>query len=225
MCKNCTKSKRDCAGYAQPLVYKQQTQGHGDPNHNGDQFSFQEPLMTPTLNLQWQSEQQNPGYNHGFLQSDPSPYQQLPLSASYYAIPFPPQNVPHPLDGVHKNGNYSSQNHQAFPRQALTVVSNATAGSGFQNHGNAAPNVGEPLSYDLQVVEQQLYHTSNPSLNATHTTLPAFSPGNYIYPLEQPHPLQYQQRSASLSHQYYTPPISADGMWSTSTVLVGAYVC
>ena len=134
------KSKRDCAGYAQPLVYKQQNQGHGEANHpSGDQFTFHEQGLTPTLNLRWQSEQQHLATHHGFPQSDPSPFQQLPFSASYHAMPFVPASVPPHTSNTLPEGDYAWPGGHPSSSQPPSGVSDT-----FRNTSTAFHALREP---------------------------------------------------------------------------------
>ncbi|EXJ81059.1 hypothetical protein A1O3_07347 [Capronia epimyces CBS 606.96] len=101
VCKNCTKSKRECAGYVQPLVYKQQTQGPPTAFHDpSERFLSQQDEGAPPsgfLNLRLPPEQQYLAPYHGLDSSIPPPYQQLPFGASYHAVPpLPSGGVPYP---------------------------------------------------------------------------------------------------------------------------------
>ncbi|KAJ9609854.1 hypothetical protein H2200_006183 [Cladophialophora chaetospira] len=207
-CKNCIKSKRDCAGYAQPLVYKQ-SHGHSDSHHQeSDQFSFQEPDVGSTLNLRWQPEQQYGGLHHDFSQAQPSPYGQLPFSASY-AMPLPGHNVSHLPDTAHVDNVLGWQTHQEVTGQPPPEF--------FDPTGAHGPN------YNPAILVADRHSAFSPFPQATDQHLAAsgyghpgtIQVGTSTFPsdhrgLEPSYPIQFQQRSTSLSHQYSMPPSLAE---------------
>lgn len=182
--------------------------------------------MTPTLNIRWQSEQQHAGPQHAFPQSDPSPYHQLPFSASYHATPFPPHSIPQLTSDPQIETNHDWHHNRLFPLQPSTDGFNHLAGPGtaFNPLADPAENLRASLPFDLQVMNPQLSSNSYP-LPGAQTPLSAYPPNSHVFPLAQPYPLQYQERSAPLSHHYDIPPHLTDGMWSNTAAFIGTYVC
>ena len=102
-CKNCLKSKRDCAGYVQPLVYKQHNQGPYSAGHDApdrasfsehDQFQFNATLDVSIPQPAFFNPFAYSGYNddhhirHGSLPSSQS-FQYPPPDASPYILQSP----------------------------------------------------------------------------------------------------------------------------------------
>ncbi|EXJ90600.1 hypothetical protein A1O1_03703 [Capronia coronata CBS 617.96] len=101
VCKNCVKAKRECAGYVQPLIYKQQAQAPltAFPIPTERFLSLQGEGIPPSgfLNLRLPSEQQYLGGYHSLNPSVPPPSQSRPFDASYHALPqLPSSVVPYP---------------------------------------------------------------------------------------------------------------------------------
>jgi hypothetical protein len=91
ICRNCIKSKRECLGYVQPLVYKQQNREPSNPNYDlpeqsdSNQFeSFPNGSFSDPDSFQG-PQNAGPYPSSGVLL--PTNYQQLPFSASYHAYP------------------------------------------------------------------------------------------------------------------------------------------
>ncbi|ETI27430.1 hypothetical protein G647_09620 [Cladophialophora carrionii CBS 160.54] len=219
-CKNCVKSKRDCAGYVQPLVYN--NKGRKDPN-SGDQLSLQEQETTPTINLRWQTEQPYSGSHNVFTQADgPSPYQQLPFSASYHAISHLPQNAPHPPGRAQDHGNQRWQGRQPLLSQPGPEAFNSLDqyAPSFDLSGTLAEDAQAFLPFDPQMPAQPMYSAGYPQSATMQTPVSAFSSSSHFYPTEHPNTAQHQQRAASfgqygahggLQHLSYAP-VMASGL-------------
>lgn len=94
-CKNCIKSKRDCAGYVQPLVYKQHNQGTHSAGPDGadrgpfsehDQFQFNAVLDSNT----GQPGFFNPVNYAGYQDNGHNRHESLPSSQAYQ---YPPPDA------------------------------------------------------------------------------------------------------------------------------------
>ena len=223
-CKNCVKSKRDCAGYAQPLVYKQQNQEHGDSHHHeGDQFSFQDQDMAPSL--RWQPEQQYTGSHHIVPQADSSVYNQLPFSASYHAMHLPSQDISHIMSTAQADGNHGWKGPPLYSSQPPLGISDSSGFHGLHYNPpvNGPENASVVYPFNSQVADQHIYASAYPQRATTLTAVPVFPFDNRLS--EPQHMMQYQQRSASLSQQYGIPPSLVEGMWPNTAAFIGTYVC
>ena len=91
ICRNCIKSKRECLGYVQPLVYKQESRGPSNPSYDlpeqSDSNQFESFPTGSFSNSDFLQAPQNTGpYSNNDVPL-PTHYQQLPFSASYHAYP------------------------------------------------------------------------------------------------------------------------------------------
>ncbi|RMZ92105.1 hypothetical protein DV736_g679, partial [Chaetothyriales sp. CBS 134916] len=124
-CKNCVKSKRECAGYIQPLVYKQHhysgfpipQDGHdGHPVHHHESFSFNETIDPSLSHGRPPQNYFNPfgSYPHHPAAGDGETSALLPSSQQYTA---PPPSQPHltaspiPFDEQSRRQSFNQPNH------------------------------------------------------------------------------------------------------------------
>nr|KAK5434704.1 hypothetical protein LTR18_010199 [Exophiala xenobiotica] len=91
ICRNCIKSKRECLGYVQPLVYKQQNREPSNPIYDLPEQSDSNQFESfPSGSFSDPEFFQGPQNAGPYPNSDvllPTNYQQLPFSASYHAYP------------------------------------------------------------------------------------------------------------------------------------------
>lgn len=218
MCKNCIKSKRECAGYAQPLPYKQQNQGHPSALHDSDDqlLSHHDQSVTPGgfFGLPGPPDQQYYGQHHGFDPAIPSPFQQPPYGANYTGFPLAPHNDLTYVNASRTGGSYGWQNIQHPPGQSYPGMTDGTGriGPGYPTfHDQNEPNHAFPL--DPQLIDPSIYRSSHPvSAQSSVPPSSAFPPDDYSFQQERPHLEQFHQRSSTLSQPQSGLPIHIDGM-------------
>ncbi|KIX02642.1 uncharacterized protein Z518_08584 [Rhinocladiella mackenziei CBS 650.93] len=206
VCKNCIKSKRECAGYVQPLVYKQQTHGPPPTIHDSREriLSIQDEGggSGGFFNLRLQQEQQYLETYPGFDPAIPSPYQQLPFGASYHAFPFALPNDPSYTTVPHAGGTYGWQNTQ-YPRGQPypgMVDPTGTGVPGFpMTHDPTGASSNSSLPLDPQLLRQPGHTGASAIPTPSQPPLPAF-PGEHRFSQELNFVQSYPQ--ASISQPY-----------------------
>jgi hypothetical protein len=228
VCKNCTKSKRECAGYAPPLVYKQHHNlGHGELSQlDGDQFSFQEQNVTQSLNLRW-NEPQHADAQYAFLPAGAS-YPDMTFGASYHAMPMQPHGIPQPANSQGMDDYYAWPIGQplSMPHAVDGFPSVVTQSSNFAIPGDAPEHTSIPLDFDPQAAVSQPWpnaHMRQDRMQHSSMTLPTHS---QPYQFEQPYSMgQFQHQANAFSLQHSIPPALGQGMWAHATASIGTFVC
>ncbi|OAP59890.1 hypothetical protein AYL99_04892 [Fonsecaea erecta] len=210
VCKNCIKSKRECAGYSQPVGYKEQNQGQTDtPSEAGAQLSFSDHDVTAALNQRWQPGQEYLGLPHDFAQTNPTPYNQLPFSASYHAMPYAPGNLStHPAVPV-TNTEYGWQSTQHLPNLSYHGMPETSGGNvpGFASSDNQVASSTAFFPLDPRLMEQSATWGLDPSLAQMQAPHSAFPSNSHILTSQQPGLAQFQPRRGPLSYQYGVSPL------------------
>ncbi|OAL39324.1 hypothetical protein AYO20_01194 [Fonsecaea nubica] len=209
VCKNCIKSKRECAGY-QPVANKEQILGQTDISQEaGAHLSFQDHDVSTAFNQRWQPGQEYLEMPHDFGQTNPSPYNQLPFSASYHAIPFPPTNLSSHTGVPVMDPEYGWQGTQHppnLPYHGMAETSRETA-PGFTFPDNQAGRTSTTVfPLDPRLMDQPATWGFNPALAQLQPPQSTF-PSNHIMASQQPMLSQFQQRRAPLSYQYDVSPL------------------
>ncbi|KIW91898.1 uncharacterized protein Z519_07868 [Cladophialophora bantiana CBS 173.52] len=210
VCKNCIKSKRECAGYSQPVVYKEHNQGQTVAAHEPrDRLSFQDQDVTVALGQRWQPEQDYLGLHHDFGQTNPSPYNQLPFGASYHAMPFAPALLSSHTDAPLTDTEYGWQSAQHPSNQSYYGLAETSGGDvpGFISSDNQAGSSAAFFPLDPRLTDQSATFTLHPPLAQIQTPQSAFPAHNHILASQQPALVQFHQRSAPLSYQYGVSPL------------------
>ena len=217
MCKNCIKSKRECAGYAQPLVYQQKTQGPPAARHDTNErlVSLQDEggPSGGFINLQLQPEQQFPGTYHGFDPTAPFAYQNPSFTASYHAVPSVALSELPYTTTLNSGGLYGLQEMQIPPGQpypeTLDTMGRAVPGFPVPNMG-ASASLFLPL--DPQLMDPSMSSNSQSIQAQSQTPVSTLSPDDYRFTQAQQDLFQMHQRAYSLSHPYAIAHDSIDGM-------------
>ncbi|OAL18902.1 hypothetical protein AYO22_10231 [Fonsecaea multimorphosa] len=208
VCKNCIKSKRECAGYSQPVVYKEQNQGQIDAAPEiGVGLPFQNQEVTTALNQHWHPGQEYLGLPHGFGQTNPTPYHQSPFSASYHAMPFAPINLPGHTSVP--NTEYGWQSTQHLPNLQYHGIPEASGGSvpGFNSSDNQAGSSTAFFPVDPRLMDKSQAWALDPALAQTQTSQSTFPSSNHTLASQQPVLAQFQQRRAPLPYHYGVSPL------------------
>ncbi|KAI1618731.1 fungal-specific transcription factor domain-containing protein [Exophiala viscosa] len=198
-CKNCVKSKRDCLGYVQPFVYKQQAEEHAGLVHGVAQQVYPgHPGSVPPAgyaNVPFQYGLPESAMYQGYHAPGPLPYQQDPFSASYHAYPsHAPDHhqVPHPPPGA--NPQYWQN-----PQHSGGFDGNPTYHPSLQ-HNSAPPQTG---------------HWENAS--SMVTTVPqggpssSFQQDNYTNVQQHQNPVHFTQQQYPLPQQFAPPQTHLQG--------------
>ncbi|KIW81007.1 hypothetical protein Z517_04030 [Fonsecaea pedrosoi CBS 271.37] len=214
VCKNCIKSKRECAGY-QPVANKEQILGQTDiSQETGAHLSFQDHDVSTAFNQRWQPGPEYLEMPHDFGQTNPSPYNQLPFSASYHAIPFPPTNLSNhsgiPVIGP-EYGWQGTQHPPNLPYHGMAETSRETV-PGFTFPDNQAGRTSTTVfPLDPRLMDQPATWGFNPALAQLQSPQSTLT-SNHIMASQQPILSQFQQRRAPLSYQYDVSPLPIEGM-------------
>lgn len=213
ICKNCIKSKRDCAGYVQPLVYKQHAQ---DPTPDiRDPTGRPYPAHDDTFNSAYfitplQHGQQFLGAYPAVDPSGALPYQQM--HSSHYAqnTQMPPPAAVHQLNSG--TGPYYGWQANQIPSQQLyhNVDTARTGAPIFQMPYQEQPSSSQ-LSLDPTFVTPSIYSESQ-SLSQDQTPLSAMNPSPHDFP-EQRHFFEPSyHRPAFISQPYGVLQADIEGM-------------
>ncbi|KAL2443840.1 hypothetical protein ABEF95_013578 [Exophiala dermatitidis] len=185
-CRNCIKSKRECAGYVQPLVYKQQTQSDAAAFHDPT-----EPFLSPQsqgafFNLRF--EQPYLGSYHPFDPSTPSPYQHPPFGAADLGSSSLRSNAPF-SDGREVSDFHQwsdAQQHRAASYRGAPDPSGRSRHGGLDAyyHSGGLPASSSPL--DPRWMTQSGHHLSARAEAHYPGPIPTFPAGYARFPLDQP---------------------------------------
>ncbi|KAK4938459.1 hypothetical protein LTR10_021088 [Elasticomyces elasticus] len=198
-CKNCVKSKRDCLGYVQPFIYKQQAQGPAGPLHGVAQQVYPgHPGNVPPAgypNVPFQYGHPESAMYHGYHAPGPLPYQQDPFSASYHAYP------PHAAD-LHQTPNQTP---------GTNVQSWQTSQHAVEFHGG--PPYHPNLPYNS--VPPQAGHWDNvaPMMTPVQPQGPtsSFQQNDYTNFRQHQNPVHFTQQQYSFPQQFALPQTQLQG--------------